>query len=152
MRYTKKYLKNLLEANGISKTSDRLATLIAIAMENNLIDKNALMGDVKEKEEKRPVGRPRKKEVKIEGDQVKSIDPKYERLRLIRKKPVTVRLIMVETGEVIEYNSLYKAMRETRHGWQYLESRDGKVDNGFKIEILNSDKFAKPATSVVKPA
>ena len=91
-------------------------------MQNNLIDKNALMGGVKEKEEKRPVGRPRKKEVKIEVDQVKSSDPKYERLRLIRKKPVTVRLTNAETGEVIEYNSLYKAMRETRHGWQYLES------------------------------
>ena len=48
MRYTKKYLKNLLEENGISKTSDRLATLIAMAMENNLIDKNDLLGEVKE--------------------------------------------------------------------------------------------------------
>ena len=145
-------MKNLLEENGISKTSDRLASLIAMAMENNMIDKNALMGDVKEKEEKRPVGRPRKKEVKIEMDQVKSINSKYERLRLIRKKSITVRLTNVETGEMIEYNSLYKAMRETRHGWQYLESRDGKVDNRFKIEILNSDKLARPATSVVKTA
>ena len=145
-------MKNLLEENGISKTSDHLTTLIAMTMENNLIDKNVLMGDAKEKEEKRPIGRPRKKEVKIEVDRVKSIDPKYERLTLIRKKPVTVRLTNLETREVIEYNSLYKAIRETRHGWQYLESRDGKVDAGFKIEILNSDKFVKPATSVVKPA
>ena len=51
MRYTKKYLKSLLEENGISKTSDRLATLIAMAMENTLIDKNVLMVDAKEKEE-----------------------------------------------------------------------------------------------------
>ena len=148
MRYTKKVLKNLLEENGISKTSDCLATLLVMAIENNLIDKNVyLLAEVKEKEEKRPVGRPRINERKTE---VKSIEPKYERLRLIRKKPVTVRLTNVETGEVIEYNSLYKAIRETRHGWQYLESRDGKVDNGFKIELLNSDKLAKPATSVVK--
>ena len=76
MRYTKKYLKNLLEENGISKTSDHLATLIAMAMENNLIDKNVLMVDAKEKGEKRPIGRPRKKEV----EQIKSIHPKYERL------------------------------------------------------------------------
>ena len=141
MRYTKKNLQKLLEENGVTKTSDRFATLIALAMENNLIDKNELLGEAK----KRPVGRLRIKELKKEGE-VKIINPKYERLRLIRKKPVTVRLTNVETGEVIEYNSLYKAIRETRHGWQYLESRDGKMDDGFKIEILNSDKFVNSAT------
>ena len=145
MRYTKKVLKNLLEENGITKTSDCFATLMALALENNLIGKNELLGEAKEKADKRPVGRPRIKELKKEGE-VKIIDPKYERLRMIRKRPVTVRLTNVKTGEVIEYNSLYKVIRETRHGWQYLESRDGKVDDGFKIEILNSDKFVKPAT------
>ena len=143
MRYTKKNLQKLLEENGVTKISDRFA------MENNLIDKNELLGEAKEKAEKIPVGRPRIKELKKEGE-VKIIDPKYERLRMIRKKPVTVRLTNVKTGEVIEYNSLYKAIRETGHGWQYLESRDGKVDGGFKIEILNSDKFVKQATSVVR--
>ena len=143
MRYTKKVLKNLLEENGITKISDCFATLMALALENNLIDKNELLGKAIEKVDKRPVGRPRIKELKKE---VKPIDPKYDRLRLIRKKPVTVRLTHVETGDVIEYNSLFKAIRETRRGWQYLESRNGKVDNGYKIEILNSDKFAKPAS------
>ena len=106
-------MQKLLEENNVTKTSDRFATLIALAMENNLIDKNELLGEAKEKAEKRPVGRPRIKELK---KKVKSIDPKYERLRLIRKKPVTLRLTNVETGEVIEYNSLYKVIRETRHG------------------------------------
>ena len=83
---------------------------MALALENNLIDKNELLGEAKEKADKRPVGRPRIKELKKEGE-VKIIDPKYERLRMIRKKPVTVRLTNVKTGEVIEYNSLYKAIR-----------------------------------------
>ena len=31
-------------------------------------------------------------------------------------------------------------MRKTKHGWRYLEARDGKVDDGFKKEIINSEK------------
>ena len=147
MRYTKKVLKNLLEENGITKISDRFATLMALALENSLIDRNDLFGEVIEKADKRPVGRPRKKDLEKEmKKEVKPIDPKYERLRLIRHKPVTVRLTHVETGEVIEYNSLYKAIREIKRSWQYIESRDGKIDNGYKIEILNSDKFSNQAS------
>ena len=57
MRYTKKDLKKLLKENGISKTSNNKMSLMMLAVENNLIDKNEWMEDVKEE---RPVGRPKK--------------------------------------------------------------------------------------------
>ena len=57
MKYTKKDLKKMLKENGISKTSDNKMSLMMLAVENNLIDKNEWMEDVKEE---RPVGRPRK--------------------------------------------------------------------------------------------
>ena len=57
MRYTKKDLKKLLKENGISKTSNNKMSLMMLGVENNLIDKNEWMEDVKEE---RPVGRPKK--------------------------------------------------------------------------------------------
>ena len=57
MRYTKKDLKKLLKENGISKTSNNKMSLMMLAVENNLIDKNEWMEDVKEEQ---PVGRPKK--------------------------------------------------------------------------------------------
>jgi signal peptidase I len=71
----------------------------------------------------------------------KPIDPKYERLGSIRKKPVSVKTTNIETGDVVEYRSLYEAMKKTGHGWRYLERRDGKVEDGIKIEIVNSEKL-----------
>ena len=57
MRYMKKDLKKLLKESGISKTSNNKMSLMMLAVENNLIDKNEWMEDVKEE---RPVGRPKK--------------------------------------------------------------------------------------------
>ena len=57
MKYTKKDLKKMLKENGISKTSNNKMALIMLEVENNLIDKNEWMEDVKEE---RPVGRPKK--------------------------------------------------------------------------------------------
>ena len=56
MKYTKKDLKKMLKENGISKTSNNKMSLMLLAVENNLIDKNEWMKDVKEE---RPVGRPK---------------------------------------------------------------------------------------------
>ena len=42
----------------------------------------------------------------------------------------------IETGNIKIYKSLFSAIRETKHCWRYLESRDGKIDDRFKIEIL----------------
>ena len=57
MKYTKKDLKKMLKENGISKTSNNKMALMMLAVENNLIDKNEWMEDVKEE---RPVGRPKR--------------------------------------------------------------------------------------------
>ena len=57
MKYTKKDLKKMLKENNINKTSNNKMSLILLAVENNLIDKNEWMEDVKEE---RPVGRPKK--------------------------------------------------------------------------------------------
>ena len=43
----------MLKENGISKTSNNKMSLMMLAVENNLIDKNEWMEDVKEE---RPVG------------------------------------------------------------------------------------------------
>ena len=57
MRYTKEDLKKMLKENGISKTSNNKMTLMMLAIENNLIDKNEWMEEVLEV---KPVGRPKK--------------------------------------------------------------------------------------------
>ena len=105
MAYTRKYLKNLLKENGVSKTSDNVITLMILAVENNLISKDVILENSKEV---RPVGRPRKYEKK----EKKPIDPKYERLGLIRNNPLGVRITNVETGEVIEYGSTYETKKK----------------------------------------
>ena len=133
MTYTRKYLKNLLKENGVSKTSDDVITLMMLAVENNLISKDAILENSKEV---RPVGRPRKYEKK----EKKPIDPKYERLGLIRNNPLGVRITNVETGEVIEYGSTYESKKKTGHSWQYFENRDGKVGKGYKFEIFKFHK------------
>ena len=56
MKYTKKDLKKMLKENGISKTSNNKMSLMMLAVENNLSDKNEWIEDVKEE---RPVGRPK---------------------------------------------------------------------------------------------
>ena len=57
MRYTKEDLKKMLRENGISKTSNNKMTLMMLAIENNLNDKNEWMEEVLEV---KPVGRPKK--------------------------------------------------------------------------------------------
>ena len=57
MKYTKKDLKKMLKENNINKTSNNKMALMMLAVENNLIDKNEWMEEVKEE---RPVGRPKK--------------------------------------------------------------------------------------------
>ena len=134
MRYTKQALKKLLEENKINKTSDNITTLMMIALDHGLINRELYMSEVKEVVAKNPVGRPRKYP-KNTTTEVPIRDPKYDRLIRIRNNPVSVRLTNVETGEIKIYTSLYKAMNETRHSWRYLKARNGKVDEGFKIEI-----------------
>ena len=132
MAYARKYLKNLLKENGVSKTSDNVITLMMLAVENNLISKDAILENSKEV---RPVGRPRK----YEKREKKPIEPKYERLWLIRNNPLGVRITNVETGEVIEYGSTYESRKKTGHSWQYFENRDGTIEDGYKVEIFKKN-------------
>ena len=136
MAYTRKYLKNLLKENGISKTADNKIALMMLALENNLISKVTLLGKPKEA---RPVGRPREYEKK----EKKPIDPKYERLGLIRNNPLGVRITHVETGEVIEYGSTYETRKKTGHSWLYFKKRDGKIKDGYKVEIFSARAHVK---------
>ena len=59
----------------------------------------------------------------------------------IRNKPETVKLTNMETGEIKIYKSLYSAINETKHAWKYIEVRNGKVDDGIKTEIINSERI-----------
>ena len=60
----------------------------------------------------------------------------------------------VETGEVIEYKSTYEAKKKTGRSWLYYKNRDGRVENGYKYEILNDNKdseVVKVKNSVGRP-
>ena len=122
-------------------------TLMMIAIDHGLIDRDSVMSEAKEVGVKKPVGRPRKKPKK-ENTSPKAVadpnavrDPKYDRLIEIRNRPVTVKLTNMETGEIKIYKSLYSAINETKHGWKYFEARNGKVDDGIKTEIINSERI-----------
>ena len=138
MTFIRKDLKNLLKENGVPTTADNKITLMFLAVENNLISKDDILkGKYKGiRPAGRLVGRPRIHEIK----EKKPTDPKYERLGLIRNNPLGLRMTHVETGEVIEYSSTYEAKKKTGHSWIYFENRDGKVENGYKYEILNDSK------------
>ena len=58
---TKNELKKLLEKNNITKTSNNIMTLMLIAIDHGLIDRESVMSGTKEVGGKNPVGRPRKK-------------------------------------------------------------------------------------------
>ena len=140
---TRKDLKNLLKENGVLVTADNKITLMFLAVENNLISKDDIFkGKFRGmRPVGRDVGRPRKeKKEKIKNT---PIEPKYERLGLIRNNPLGLRITHVETGEVIEYKSTYEATKKTGRSWYYYKNRDGGEYDGYKYEILNDDKDNK---------
>ena len=57
---------------------------------------------------------------RIPKDKRTPIEPKYERLGLIRNNPLGLRITHVETGEVIEYKSTYEATKKTGRSWLLL--------------------------------
>ena len=140
---TRKDLKNLLKENGVLVTADNKITLMFLAVENNLISKDDIFkGKFRGmRPVGRGVGRPRKeKKEKIKNT---PIEPKYERLGLIRNNPLGLRITHVETGEVIEYKSTYEATKKTGRSWYYYKNRDGGEYDEYKYEILNDDKDNK---------
>ena len=111
MKYTTKYLKQLLAENNIkfSEARSKLQLLF------QLFDAGILT-----REDAFPP-----KEPKL----IDFIDPKYEYLRTIRKQPKKVTYIDTETGEAITYDSIYKASkaRKRAHGFYLIRNRqDGK--------------------------
>ena len=107
-----------------------------IAIDHGLIDRESVMSEAKEVGVMNPVGRPRKNPKKENTSTNVVRDPINDRLIGIRNKPVIVKLTNIETGNIKTYKSLFSVIRETKHWWRYLESRDGKIEDGFKIEIL----------------
>ena len=139
--YTRKDIKKLLEKNGIDKTAENKMALMMLALENNLISKDAVFGSKYNgvRPVERFVGRPRIHEIK----EKKPTENKYERLGLIRNNSLGLRMTHVETGEVIEYGSTYEAKKKTGHSWNYFENRDGGVYNGYKFEIFKAPRVPK---------
>jgi len=65
-------------------------------------------------------------------------DPRYERLKTIRKNPRQVEITNTETNEVKHYPSLYAAGKDTGYSSKIITVNDGKVFKGkYAINILN---------------
>jgi hypothetical protein len=65
-------------------------------------------------------------------------DTRYEYLKLIRKNPKPVIIEDVNSGNVVEYPSLYKAGRAIGvNSKRLLVNADQIMDNRFKITILD---------------
>ena len=65
---------------------------------------------------------------------VKEIDPKWERLRSIRKAPRPVTLTDVKTGEELTFSSIYKASKHINHSPRTITFWNGKVwNNMYKV-------------------
>ena len=155
MLYTKKDLVKLLEDKNITTTAKSIAQLLLIALDFGAVTREELLAETDaEREPPKPRGRPRKypvqesDEPKVkrsrgrprkyppkEVDPNKVIDPKYERLLTIRNNPRTISMTNVETGETIKYGSSYKATIATGHTLKYFDHHNGKVVDGFKIEV-----------------
>ena len=108
-----KQLKTLLKENKINFCSywDK-KRLIALANENDLLSKTVL-----EKE--------------------KSKDPKYDRLKTIRQNPRSVIIKDIETDEIKNFPSIYKAAKFINQAPMTVRYWDGKVwNNKYNFVIL----------------
>ncbi|DAC81567.1 TPA_asm: hypothetical protein [Hydra adintovirus] len=155
IKYTKKYLLNLLKDNNIQQTSKDPMALVMIAMDNNLIDKDSVKTNIITKKQKKPkierVKRVKKEKVVKEKKSVgrpkflptkekKERDPKYDYLATIRTDPWGIKLTNMETGEVKNYKSFYDYNKKEKHSKTYIFSRNGKIVDGVKIEIIRASK------------
>jgi len=72
-----------------------------------------------------------------EKKEYKPIDPKYERLKTIRTSPRNVVIKDVETGESVEYKSMYAAARSLNKSSKVITDNNGKVYDGkYDITLL----------------
>ncbi|DAC81561.1 TPA_asm: hypothetical protein [Hydra adintovirus] len=138
VKYTKKYLANLLKENNIKETSNKKIALVMLAIDNGLIEKESFLSDV---HVKKPRGRKRIHQIK----EKKERDPKYYWLTKVRTNPITVKLTNLETGEVKVYKSFYEYVKKEKHSKSYLDNNNGKVKNNVKIEMIKSSEACTPS-------
>lgn len=63
------------------------------------------------------------------------IDDEKDRVRGMRTKPKEVKLTKVETGEVFKFGSTYKAAKFLGKNSGIIANYNGKIYNGYLIEI-----------------
>ena len=107
-----KELKLILKENNIKfYTYWDKKRLVSLANENNLLPK-------------------------IEIDKEKSEDVNYDRLKTIKKNPKKVILANIETGEIINFPSIYKAAKfidQAPLTIVYWGKKEGVWNNKYKI-------------------
>ena len=75
---------------------------------------------------------------KIEIDKEKSEDVNYDRLKTIKKNPKKVILENIETGEIINFPSIYKAAKfidQAPLTITYWGNKEGVWNNKYKIVL-----------------
>jgi len=71
----------------------------------------------------------------------REVDPKFAYLKSIRNNPQRVLIRNVETGETIEYPSIYKATRSIKSCPKVITANDGKVwKNKYEIKIIREKR------------
>lgn len=110
-------LKKIMKDNGIKGTSIyKKDKIIEILEERNLL----------------PPKRVKVKKEKV----VNEIEPKFEYLRKIRTNPRSVIIRNIETGEVVEYPSLYRASKAIGRDSRVLIYHDGSIiDEKYEVNI-----------------
>ena len=71
-----------------------------------------------------------------EIDKEKSEDVNYDRLKTIKKNPRKVMLVNIETGEIINFPSIYKAAKFIDHApltITYWGKKEGAWNNKYKV-------------------
>jgi len=66
-------------------------------------------------------------------------NPKYDRLKTIRKNPRQVSITDITTGEILLYKSLYSAGKALGHSSKIINDYNGRVyKDRYQIEILGA--------------
>ena len=107
-----KELKSILKENNINfYTYWDKKRLVSLANEHNLLPK-------------------------IEINNEKRKDVNYNRLKTIMKNPKKVKLVDIETGEIINFPSIYKAAKFIDHApltITYWGKKEGAWNNKYKV-------------------
>ena len=75
---------------------------------------------------------------KTEIDKEKSEDVNYDRLKTIMKNPRKVTLVDIETGEIINFPSIYKAAKfidQAPLTITYWANKEGVWNNKYKVTL-----------------